>query len=140
MESFSGEREKNDVSTSSERAGFRGMIGQVSFLFYLPSLLAWTRHLPFLLPSHNGAKIFMNSLFNFKKPIWFISVDITWFFIIYDWKCRSLTKVDFRVTLCCESIRSSAFLWCKMPMFWGAKMREGGKSLPLAFQYLIFMV
>ena len=43
-------------------------------------------------------------------------------------------------TLCCKSIRSSAILWCKMPMFWRAGMREGGKPLPLAFQYLIFMV
>ena len=43
-------------------------------------------------------------------------------------------------TLCCKSIRSSAFLWCKMPMFRRAWMRVGGKPLPLAFQYLIFMV
>ena len=42
-------------------------------------------------------------------------------------------------TLCCESIRSFPFLWCKMPMFRRAGMREGGKPLPLAFQYLIFM-
>ena len=27
-----------------------------------------------------------------------------------------------------------------MPMIWRAGMREGGKPLPLAFQYLIFMV
>ena len=44
------------------------------------------------------------------------------------------------ITLCCKSIRSSAFLWCKMPMFRRAGMREGGKPLPLALQYLIFMV
>ena len=33
-----------------------------------------------------------------------------------------------------------ACLWSKMPMFQRAGMREGGKPLPLAFQYLIFMV
>ena len=33
-----------------------------------------------------------------------------------------------------------AYLWSKMPMFQGAGMREGGEPLPLAFQYLIFMV
>ena len=43
-------------------------------------------------------------------------------------------------TLCLICIRSFAFLWCKMPMFWRAGMREKGKPLPLAFQYLIFMV
>ena len=43
-------------------------------------------------------------------------------------------------TLCCKCLGSFAFLWCKMPMFWRAGMREGGKPLPLAFQYLIFMV
>ena len=31
-------------------------------------------------------------------------------------------------------------LWCKMSIFWRAGMREGGKPLPLACQYLIFMV
>ena len=41
-------------------------------------------------------------------------------------------------TLCCKSIRSFSFLWCKMPMYWRAGMREGGKPLPLAFQYLFF--
>ena len=30
-------------------------------------------------------------------------------------------------TLCCKSIRSSVFLWCKMLMFRRAGMREGGK-------------
>ena len=43
-------------------------------------------------------------------------------------------------TLCLICLRSFAFLWCKMPMFWRAGMREGVKPLPLAFQYLIFMV
>ena len=43
-------------------------------------------------------------------------------------------------TLCCKCLGSFAFLWCKMSMFWRAGMREGGKPLPLAFQYLIFMV
>ena len=38
------------------------------------------------------------------------------------------------------SFNLAHFLWCKMPMFWRAGMREGGKPLPLAFQYLIFMV
>ena len=43
-------------------------------------------------------------------------------------------------TLCCKCLGSFAFLWCKMPMFRKVGMREGGKPLPLAFQYLIFMV
>ena len=30
--------------------------------------------------------------------------------------------------------------WSKMPMFWRAGMRKGGKPLPLALQYLIFMI
>ena len=42
-------------------------------------------------------------------------------------------------TLCCKCLGSFAFLWCKMPMFWRAGMREGGKPLPLAFHYLIFI-
>ena len=42
--------------------------------------------------------------------------------------------------LCCKCLGSFAFLWCKMLMFWRAGMREGGKPLPPAFQYLIFMV
>ena len=33
-----------------------------------------------------------------------------------------------------------ACLWSKMPMLQRAGMREGGKPLPLAFQYLILMV
>ena len=45
-----------------------------------------------------------------------------------------------KTTLCCKSIRSFSFLWRKMPMFWREGKREGGKPLPLAFQYLIFMV
>ena len=45
-----------------------------------------------------------------------------------------------RHTLCCKCLGSFPFLKCKMPMFWRAGMREGGKPLPLAFQYLIFMV
>ena len=44
------------------------------------------------------------------------------------------------LTLCLICLRSFAFLWGKMPMFQRAGMREGGKPLPLAFQYLIFMV
>ena len=28
----------------------------------------------------------------------------------------------------------------KMAIFWRVGMREGGKPLPLAFQYLIFMI
>ena len=40
-------------------------------------------------------------------------------------------------TLCCKCLGSFLFLWCKMPMFWRAGMREGGKPLPLAFQYLL---
>ena len=43
-------------------------------------------------------------------------------------------------TLCCKCLGSFAFLWCKMPMFRRAGMREGGKPLQLAFRYLIFMV
>ena len=43
-------------------------------------------------------------------------------------------------TLCLICICSFAFLWWKMPMFWRAGRRKGGKPLPLAFQYLIFMV
>ena len=43
-------------------------------------------------------------------------------------------------TLCCKCLGSFAFLWCKMPMFRRAGMRKGGKPLPLAFQYLIFIV
>ena len=48
--------------------------------------------------------------------------------------------VDWPFTLCCKCLGSFAVLWCKMPMFLRAGMREGEKSLPLAFQYLIFMV
>ena len=33
-----------------------------------------------------------------------------------------------------------ACLWCKMPIFQRAGMREGGEPLPLAFQYLILMI
>ena len=33
-----------------------------------------------------------------------------------------------KCTLCCKSILSSAFLWCKRPMFWRAGMREGSHS------------
>ena len=36
--------------------------------------------------------------------------------------------------------RYIACLWSKMPMFQRAGMREGGKPLPLAFQYLILMI
>ena len=50
--------------------------------------------------------------------------------------CRVVCKLQIPSTLCCKSIRSFSFLWCKIPMF----RREGGKPLPLAFQYLIFMV
>ena len=52
--------------------------------------------------------------------------------------CYKYTKSKH--TLCCKCLGSFAFLWCKMPMFWRAGMREGGKPLPLAFQYLILMV
>ena len=48
--------------------------------------------------------------------------------------------LDYVPTLCFIFLRSFAFLWCKMPMFWRTGMREGGKPLPLALQYLIFMV
>ena len=41
-------------------------------------------------------------------------------------------------TLCLICLRSFAFLWCKM--FQRVGIREGGGPLPLAFQYLIFMV
>ena len=51
-----------------------------------------------------------------------------------------LNTIIYWPTLCCKCLGSFAFLWCKMPMFWRAGMREGGKPLPLAFQYLIFMV
>ena len=57
----------------------------------------------------------------------------------YSLPCKSIWLLE-NVTLCWKSIRSSAFLWCKMPMFRRAGMREGGKPLPLALQYLIFMV
>ena len=43
-------------------------------------------------------------------------------------------------TLCCKCLRSFACFYSKMLMFWRAGMREGGMPLPLAFQYLIFMV
>ena len=43
----------------------------------------------------------------------------------------------FELTLCLICLRSFAFLWCKMPMFWRVGMREGGKLIPLAFQYRI---
>ena len=33
-----------------------------------------------------------------------------------------------------------ACLWSKMPRFQGAEIKEEGKSLPLAFQYLILMI
>ena len=59
------------------------------------------------------------------------------------WRLSQYTNthgLHFLRTLCCKSICSSAFLWCKMPMIWRAGMREGGKPLPLALQYLIFMV
>ena len=38
------------------------------------------------------------------------------------------TICDESNTLCCKSIRSSAFLWCKMPMFRRAGMREEGRE------------
>ena len=43
-------------------------------------------------------------------------------------------------TLCCIYLHSLACLWSEMSMFQWAGMREGGESLPLAFQYLIFMI
>ena len=33
-----------------------------------------------------------------------------------------------RHTLCCKCLGSFTFLWCKMPMFWRAGMREGGRK------------
>ena len=62
----------------------------------------------------------------------------------YNTKCQTKARRDFnqkqKVTLCCKCLGSFAFLWFKMPMFWRAGMTEGGKPLPLAFQYLIFIV
>ena len=43
-------------------------------------------------------------------------------------------------TLCCKSKRSFACFYCKIPIFGKVGMREGGKSLPIAFQYLILMI
>ena len=42
--------------------------------------------------------------------------------------------------LCCKCLGSFACFYCKMPIFRRAWMRERGKPLPLAFQYLIFMI
>ena len=53
---------------------------------------------------------------------------------------RFLIEFTITYTLCCKFLGSFAFLWCKMAMFWRAGMREGGKPLPLVFQYLIFML
>ena len=62
----------------------------------------------------------------------------------WDKRIRKLHKKDIDITyvltLCLISLRSFAFLWSKMDMFQRAGIREGGKPLPLAFQYLIFMV
>ena len=54
-------------------------------------------------------------------------------------KCPCIA-MPAKYTLCCKCLGSFAFLLCKMPMFWRARMKEGGKPLPLAFQYLIFMI
>ena len=51
-----------------------------------------------------------------------------------------LNNKSITCTLCCKCLGSLADLYCKMPMFWRAGMREGGKPLPLAFQYLILMI
>ena len=97
MESFSGEG-KNDVSTSSERAGFRGMIGQVSFLFYLPSLVRLNSTSAFSFTFTQWDQNVYEIVIQFKQTC--LNYFSRYFLIchnIYDWKCKSLTKGDFRV-------------------------------------------
>ena len=53
---------------------------------------------------------------------------------------QRLYQKFYVLTLCCKCLRSLDFLQCKMSMFQRVGMREGGMPLPLAFQYLIFMV
>ena len=56
------------------------------------------------------------------------------------WNLKPEFKIVWKCTLCCNFLGSLACFYCKMPMFRKAGMREGGGPLPLAFQYLIFMV
>ena len=62
--------------------------------------------------------------------IWNIAYQFAW----------SLKYQNKKFTLCCKTLRSFACLPCKMPMFQKLGMREGEELLPLAFQYLIFMI
>ena len=85
--------------------------------------------------SHLSTNLCTSSFKCIQEKCWllpriFFSSEIWWHCIYFLWI----------LTLCCKSIRSFSFLWCKMPMFRRAGMREEGKPLPLAFQYLIFMV
>ena len=43
-------------------------------------------------------------------------------------------------SLCCKCLHSFACFYCKMPKYVPEGGNEGGKPLPLAFQYLIFMI
>ena len=57
--------------------------------------------------------------------------------------CHHLTCIGpLKVlTMCCKCLHNLACLYCKiMPMFQRTGMREGGKPLPLTFQYLILMI
>ena len=48
--------------------------------------------------------------------------------------------ITMHIHVVANVLGSFAFLWCKMPMFLREGMKEGRKPLPLAFQYMIFMV
>ena len=61
-----------------------------------------------------------------------LATYILWYSLSKD--CLEQVK---NVISCCKSMRSSACLPCKMPMFLRVGMREGEGPLPLAFQYLI---
>ena len=98
-----------------------------------------------------------------KKRPWLCRIDQSlYYLVIHCCETReSITKLFGRLVLlgghimveslndfavsscslyCCISLRSLACLWCKMPMFQKMGMKEGGGSLPLAFQYLILMI
>ena len=51
---------------------------------------------------------------------------------------KILLVINILYTLYCKSIRTSAFLWCKMPMFCRAGVREGGKYTPTSISIFDF--
>ena len=72
----------------------------------------------------------------------FFSRIIYWFYEpVFAWlRFFSYFHTLVICTLCCKYLGSLACLYIKMPMFQRVGLREGGKPLPIAFQYLILMI